>query len=151
MNTTNLTPSQVEAITSAILANKELSKRIASNKYYSVETFINDAKAYIAAITDGRMVNVIGSVAKSGMSRTIKFTSCEVGHNGKYYQRNYIQFFTALGYREARNGYGYFTIGGCGMDMIFHTNYTIIHRLFNLGFIDKQTCDYLAQQTPTTI
>ena len=151
MNTINTTPSQVEAITSAILANKELSKRIASNKYYSVETFINDAKAYISAITEGRMINVIGSVSKSGMSRTLKFTSCEVGNNGRYYQRNYMQFFSVLGYREARNGYGYFTVGGCGMDMIFHTNYTIINRLFNLGFIDKATCEHLAQQTPTTI
>jgi hypothetical protein len=151
MKTTNNTAAQVEALTQAITANKELSKRIASNKYYSVETFINDANAYISAITEGRMINVIGSVAKSGMSRSIKFTSCEVGNNGRYYQRNYIQFFSALGYREARNGYGYFTVGGCGMDMIFHTNYTIIHRLFNLGFIDKPTCEHLAQQTPTTI
>lgn len=151
MTTTKNTAAQVEALTQAITSNKELSKRIASNKYYSVETFINDANAYISSITEGRMINVIGSVAKSGMSRTLKFTSCEVGNNGKYHQRNYTQFFLALGYRESRNGYGYFTVGGCGMDMIFHTNYTIIHRLFNLGFIDKPTCEHLAQQTPTTI
>jgi hypothetical protein len=59
--------------------------------------------------------------------------------------------FTILGFTKSRSNDFYFSIGGCGMDMIFHTNYTIIHRLHRLGFINKKQCDFLAQQTPTTI
>ena len=47
--------------------------------------------------------------------------------------------------------YDYFTIGGCGMDMIFHTNYTIIHRLYKLGFMTKKECEKLCQMTPSII
>lgn len=34
-------------------------------------------------------------------------------------------------------------------DEFFNTNYTIIHRLHSLGFITKEECATLAQQTPT--
>jgi hypothetical protein len=97
------------------------------------------------------MLCVIKSVSKSGMSRVISFHSCEdyVGENRSCYTQ-YWAFFTALGYTESRNGNG-FTIGGCGMDMVFHTNYTIIHRLYSLDFITKQECDFMAQQTPTVL
>ena len=150
MTTTKNTAAQVEAIN----LSKDVLKGIAKNTYYSTESFIKDAHDYLNAIRENRMINVIGSVSSSGMSRTLKFTSCEHNPDNNsrpYYQRNYTAFFEALGYTEVKNAYGYFRVGGCGMDMIFHTNYTIIHRLFNMGFIDKQTCEQLAQQTPTTI
>ena len=143
---------KVEKITSAVRENKEISKYISSNNYYSVDNFISDAKRYIKAIKDKRMLCNIASVSSSGMSRNIKFLSCE--HNAKYktynYQ-NYWSFFKAMGYSEARNNRDCFSIGECGMDMIFHTNYTIIHRLFRLGFITKKECERLCQQTPTII
>ena len=132
--------------------NKELQKNISKLNYYTTENFINDAKAYIKAIKDGRMINVIGSVSNSGMSRTMKFTSCEKNTRQKrYYQRQYTCLFISLGYSEGRNKDGYFSIGGCGMDMVFSTNYNNIHRLQSLGFMSKKECAKLCQMTPNTI
>jgi hypothetical protein len=127
------------------IKDKEVLKAISKNEYYSQERFIEDAKAYIKAIKERRMLCVITNVSPSGMSRSLKFHSYE-----KSYYRQYWAFFKALGYREAKDRNA-FVINGCGMDMIFHTNYTIIHRLFRLGFITKVECDDLAQQTPTNL
>lgn len=132
--------------------NKEISKRINAMPYYDVERFVNDAEDYIKAIKEGRMINSIGHVSSSGMSRSIKFVSMEKSkHNKQFYVRNFFQLFKALGYTESRARDHYFTIGGCGMDMIFHTNYSIIHSLHRLGFINKEQCSKLAQMTPQTI
>lgn len=132
--------------------DKEISKRINAMPYYEVERFVNDAEDYIKAIKEGRMINSIGHVSSSGMSRSIKFVSMEKSkHNKQFYVRNFFQLFKALGYTESRAREHYFTIGGCGMDMIFHTNYSIIHRLHRLGFINKEQCSKLAQMTPQTI
>jgi len=127
--------------------SKEVQKEISKNEYYNEEQFLADAKDYIKAIKDGRMICNIDSVSNSGMSRVIRFLSCEKSKHGFYY-RNYYAFFKALGFSEVKNG---FRISGCGMDMIFHTNYTIIHRLHSMKFITKKTCDSLAQKTPTVI
>jgi hypothetical protein len=144
---------QIERIKENIMSDTSLVKDINNVPYYSVDTFMSDAEAYVKAVKENRMINVIGSVAKSGMSRTIKFTSCEryVSNDNEYYQRNYSCLFRALGYKESKNSYGYFTISGCGMDMIFHTNYSIMHSFCRYGFITKEECDKLAQRTPSTI
>lgn len=114
-----------------------------------IKNFISDAKNYIKAIKERRMFCVIHSVSKSGMTRTISFHSCEKSGNKKQYcYRQYYCFFKALGYSKVRDSY-FFRIHGCGMDMIFHTNYTIIHYLESLGFINKKQCEKLAQMTPT--
>jgi hypothetical protein len=98
------------------------------------------------------MINVIGKVSASGMSRTLKFTSCEHNKNtNSYYQRHYISLFEALGYKETKNDYGYFRVNGCGMDMIFNTNKNIIHDFKRIGLISEDECRKLAQLTPTTI
>jgi hypothetical protein len=143
---------QLTAITNSINLDKEILKNFKKLNYYNIENFISDAECYIKAIQERRMINVIGKVSASGMSRTIKFTSCESGNNkNNFYQRNYFCFFTSLGYTQSRSKDHYFTIGGCGMDMIFNTNYNIIHKLYKLGFISKENCATLAQQTPQTI
>jgi len=131
--------------------NKELLKAIAgtNNEYYNVEDFISDAKKYIKAIKEGRMICIIESVSSSGMSRVLKFNSCEKGTKTFSY-RSYSLLFKTLGYKQARNSWG-FTISGCGMDMIFHTNYTIIHQLHKYGLLNKKDCDKLAQMTPTCL
>lgn len=132
--------------------NKELIKSLNKVSYYDIERFVEDAKAYIKAIKDKRMINSIGSVSSSGMSRTIKFLSCEKSkYNKDHYYRNYFAFFKALGYSEANKNDHYFRINGCGMDMIFHTNYSIVHNLTRLGFLTKKECESLAQDTPQTI
>jgi hypothetical protein len=131
----------------------EIIKNIKKNACYSEEAFISDANAYINAIRENRMINVIGSVSASGMSRTLKFTSCEKATDGYYapfYQRNYFSLFQALGYNAVKSS-GYFRVHGCGMDMIFNTNYNIMHDFKRIGLISKEECEVLAQKTPNTI
>lgn len=135
-----------EKISSLIAANKELSKKIESNCYYSVDQFISDANRYIKAIEQGRMFCIIDSVSKSGMSRVLRFVEWSKGQKN-YNFMNFYAFFGALGFIESGDG---FRISGCGMDMVFHTNYSIIHKLHKLGFIDMKKRDVLAQRTPTT-
>lgn len=135
-----------------IEANKELQKAIRSNTYYSAEQFINDANRYIKAIRERRVICSIGRVSSSGMSRTIKFLAPEHNKQSKCYNYyNFFALFKTLGYSPENNRSDYFRIHGCGMDMIFYTNYSIIHDLHRLGFINKETCAKLAQMTPTTI
>lgn len=144
--------SKLEKITKAIEADKDLMKQINKAKYYEVEQFIKNAERYIKAIKDRRMICSIGSVSSSGMSRTMKFVAPERNQYSKDWQYlNFFQFFKVLGFTESRNKEHYFTIGGCGMDMVFHTNYTIIHRLYRLGFITKKECKKLEQQTPQVV
>jgi hypothetical protein len=142
----------IETIVKNISAEKWLIKNIANMHYYTVnDNFINDAISYIKAINDGRMICNIESVSRSGMSRKIKFMSCEKYKNrGGFSYRQYLGLFKALDFKEYQRT-GTFTINGCGMNMVFHTNYTIIHRLQRLGFISKKECERLCQLTPTII
>lgn len=143
-----------ERIALKIRADKEqmkLLEKMNRGRYcsYDAGNLIHDGKDFIEATKNGTLMCVIKSVSASGMSRVMNFNSCGKTKNGRYYYRQYWGLFKALGYTESRNGNG-FTIGGCGMNMVFHTHYTIIHRLHRFGFIDKKECDKLAQQTPTT-
>jgi hypothetical protein len=141
-----------ERIIKNIMADKDVMKQINQNTYYTTEQFHADCVRYIKAIKEGRVICSIKSVSSSGMSRTIKFMECGYNKFQKihgYY--NFYALFRTLGFTQARNSRDYFSIGGCGMDMIFHTNYTIIHKLHRLGFIDKKQCSSLAQDTPTVI
>lgn len=124
-------------------------------KEEQIQLFIKDAFAYIKAIKEGRMLCVIHSVSKSGMSRNISFHSFEFNKHrsrdyNKGYYRQYIRFFKALGYNEKQKT-GEFKVYGCGMNMVFHTNYCIIYKLYSLGFINKKECDRLAQETPVVL
>ncbi len=134
-----------------IEANKELMKAISKNNFLTPESFIENALIYIKAIKENRMICKIDSVSKSGMSRTLKFLSCEKNkhYNKTFYYRQYISFFEALGYTF--NDRDCFRINGCGMDMVFHTNYTIIHRLGRLGILNPKEVEILAQKTPSVI
>lgn len=130
--------------------NKAIQKNLLKLRYYTNENFVNDAKRYIKAIKQGRVINSIGSVSSSGMSRAMKFLECYKGKFG-YQYLNFYCLFVALGYTESKAKNHYFTISGCGMDMVFYTNYSIIHNLYNLGFINKKDCEKLSQMTPQTI
>ena len=117
----------------------------------SEECFIDNAKRYIKAIKEERMICSIGSVSQSGMSRTIKFVELAKSQGNKFHiMLNFFQLFEVLGYQKIKNS-DYFRIHGCGMDMIFNTNYNNIHHLHNLGFMTKKMCDSLAQKTPHVI
>jgi hypothetical protein len=141
---------KADKIKSNIEANIELNSAII--KQYSVETFISDAKRYLSAIKQGRMICNIESVSRSGMTRNIKFLECSKNTTIKEYRYlSFWSFFKCLGFVQSGKYKDLFRIGGCGMDMIFNTNYTIIHKLHRLGFINKKECDILAQKTPTVI
>jgi len=119
------------------------------NEYGSNEViqFIDSAKRYIKAIKENRMICLIDTVSASGMSRTMKFISCEKS-NKTFYYSNYYKMFKQLGYKPVNKNSNYFKIHGCGMDMVFATNYNIIHDFYRLGLITKKECDKLCQMTP---
>ena len=144
---------KLDLIEKKLEEDKELLKAIQALSFYSTDTFINDCLAYISAIKEGRMVCSIYSVSRSGMSRTIAFHAIQkLKRNPKTYRvRQFVCFFMALGYRHSRDDRFKFVIGGCGMDMIFHTNYTIINKLARLGFLSNKERDVLAQATPTVL
>ena len=111
----------------------------------SEEEFTDSVARYLKASKDNRIMCVINSVSKSGMSRQLRFI--EQPKNHVY---TFFMLFEVLGYKPVTDS-DYFRIGGCGMDMVFHTNYQIIHELCSLGFITKKTQDILAQNTPTIL
>ena len=116
-----------------------------------LNTFLDHANRYINAIKEKRMICSIGSVSRSGMSRTIKFL--EMAKNDtkdEHSLLNFYQFFDALGYTKIKDS-DYFRIGGCGMDMIFYTNYTIMHDLKRMGLVSEEDCRTLAQKTPSIV
>lgn len=127
----------------------ELEKRLKKIGLYSVEELTKDAVEYCNAIKEHRMVCVIHSVSSSGMNRNLSFMSCEKSNTpDRYYYRNYFQLFLALGHKRAkRDG---FIVNGCGMDMIFSTNYNIIKDLIYYNIISADL-DYLSQETPTNL
>ena len=125
-----------------ILKNIENDKEIKKIEYFD---FYDNAIRYIKAIKQGRMLCSINTVARSGMSRTLKFMEFE-----KSNVYNFHAFFRALGFNQVKDS-DYFRIHGCGMNMVFHTNYTIIHRLYRLGFLSYEECSNLAQLTPKCI
>ena len=135
-----------------ILANiqndKEIQKGISKLRNFSNEDFLEHAKDYIKAIKQNRMFCVIDSVSNSGMSRNIHFHSANKEKN-RFYFRQYWALFTALGYSKG-NTNNNFRISGCGMDMIFATNYNNIHKFKNLGILTDSECRKLCQMTPTT-
>ena len=121
-----------------------------NNEYYTVDQFISDAKRYIKAIKEGRIIVDIVSVSSSGMSRKMKFLECAKNKNSNTYRYlNFYGLFSCLGFSFGNRDN--FQVSGCGMGMVFYTNYSNIHDLHRLGFITKKTCDSLSQNTPTVI
>lgn len=136
-----------------IILSNEVKKVITKNEYYSEDNFIKDAQNWIKAIKEGRIICSVVSVSSSGMTRQLKFLSCESSNykdDEKYYFRQYNTMLQSLGFRYNKNKYC-ISVSGCGMDMIFHTNYTIIHQLKRMGFINDVECSTLSQMTPTNM
>lgn len=135
---------------SILITDKTILKQIEKIAYYDVENFLRDAEAYIQAIKEGRMLCIIHSVSNSGMSRNLSFHSCEISKERAYY-RQYYCLFVSLSYKEARGEKKGFTINGCGMDMVFHTNNSIISSFERIGIISKEESETLRQQTPVVL
>ena len=131
-----------------VKSNKELQRNLKKLYSFDSEDFIRNSERYIKACEENRMFCVIHSVSKSGMSRKLSFYESTFSKEGKGVFLNFTALFIALGYSD-RNRDGKFTINGCGIDMVFHTNYSIIHSLYNLGMITNEECYTLSQNTPT--
>lgn len=140
-----------ETILKNLESNKEIQKAINKISFFNNEDFINHAKRYIQAIKEGRMMCKIQPVSKSGMSRNMRFFEINGSKKDGFRTYNFWSLFRALGYTDSRNSRDTFLISGCGMDMVFHTNYSIIHRLGSLGFLTKKEVDKLAQRTPHVV
>lgn len=130
-----------------ITLSKEILKAIAKNEYYSQDQFINDCEKYIQAIRDGRVIVSIVSVSKSGMSRKMKFLAFEKGIERGYY-RQFNSMFEVLGWKIKDYC---LNVSGCGMDMVFHVNYSVMHDFRRMGLLSNEDCANLAQQTPTNM
>lgn len=123
---------------------KEMIERLESNKYYSKEDFINDCKTYIKALKSGRLQYRVTSVSKSGMSRDILISSFE-GSMTKGYYRNYTSMLEILGFNFTSKYSSEIRVKGCGMNMLFDTNYNIIHTFKYVNLINKKQCETLSQ------
>lgn len=123
---------------------KEILNNLKKESYYSEADFIKDVKCYIAAVKSGRILYTVTHVSASGMSRKINIKSFE-GKISKGFYRNYYGMLKAMGYKFSANDYD-ITVGGCGMNMLFQTNYNIMRGFYHMGFITKKTCDILAQK-----
>ena len=132
-----------------IAADSELQRNVKSIGLTN-DMILDNLNCYIKAIRDGRMCCVIDKVSKSGMSRTLKFMECNGNPKDGYRYYNFYTVFNMMGFTKVNNS-DYFRVNGGGMDMVFDTNYRIIHRLHRLGFIDKKECDKLAQLTPSKL
>jgi hypothetical protein len=128
---------RIDCIKQAIKADEQLVKAIDKVRFYDVDMFISDADEYINAIRH------------KGMTRNISFHSVSK-YQSDYHFRQYYALFLSLGYTLSSKSRNSFKIYGCGMDMIFDTNYSIIRNLHALGFISDSDCNVLCQMTPIT-
>ena len=138
---------KVERITKNIENNKELLKGL-KKVDMPIERFIDDAQTYLRAVKERRISYTVDTVSKSGMSRTLLITSCERWRwDGKirYYYRQYNTMLQALGYSVKRGYRDSIKVSGCGMNMLFATNYNIVWSLHRLGFISRKQCNVLCQ------
>ena len=128
-----------------ITITKEIQKKIDNREYYNTELFIKDCKQYIKAVESGRILYRVTHVSQSGMSRNISITSYE-GTMSKGYYSSYYYMLEMLGFKFANKHSNDIKVSGCGMDMLFATNYDIINELFHMGFMSMAKCNTLAQR-----
>ena len=127
-----------------IKLTNEMIKRLESNEYYSKEDFTNDCKTYIKALKSGRLQYRVTNISKSGLSRDILISSFE-GNMNKGYYRNYTNMLETLGFNFVSKYSSDIRVKGCGMNMLFATNYNIIHTFKNINLINKKQCEILAR------
>jgi len=128
-----------------ITLSNEIKNNLKKEEYYTEDQFVSDVKTYINAVKSGRILYTVTHVSSSGMSRNINIKSFE-GSMSKGHYRNYFTMLRVMGYKSADKYSSNIRVGGCGMNMLFATNYNIIHSFYRMGFINKATCDVLAQR-----
>lgn len=136
---------KIERIKKNIEANKSIMKALKADEYYSVDRLISDIQCYINAVKTGRILYTVMSVANSGMSRCVSIKSCEKS-GSRFYYRQYNCMLKALGYSIKRGYEDTVRVNGCGMNMLFATNYNLMHTFKRLGFISDKVCAELCQR-----
>lgn len=138
---------KIERIAKKIENDKELMRALKKIDL-SVERFIGDLQTYLKAVAERRIHYSVDTVSRSGMSRTLIIISCERSrYNGKlqHYYRQYNAMLAALGYSVKRGYTDSIRVYGCGMNMLFATNYNICRFACRLGFISRKKCRILEQ------
>lgn len=124
---------------------KEMIKRLSKEEYYTQEDFTKDIQTYIKALREGRLQYLVMNVSNSGMNRNILVQSCEQNkNNNNFYYRQYSKMFEILGYKLDKNFN--IKVSGCGMNMLFATNYNLIRTFKNMNIITAEDCEMLAQK-----
>ena len=128
-----------------ITLSKEIEKRLSKEEYYTKEMLLNDIQDYIKALKEGRLQYLVMSVSQSGMSRNILIQSCEQNKtNNNFYFRQYSRMFEMLNYKLDKD-YN-IRVSGCGMNMLFATNYYLIQTFKSMNIISDSEADILAQK-----
>ena len=128
-----------------ITLSKEIEKRLSKEEYYSKEMLFDDIQTYIKALKEGRLQYMVMNVSSNGMNRNILVQSCEQNKtSNNFYFRQYSRMFEMLGYKLNKD-YNV-KVSGCGMNMLFATNYNLIHTFKNMNIISDLECEILAQK-----
>ena len=128
-----------------ITLSKEIEKRLSKEEYYSKDLLLRDIQDYIKALKEGRLQYLVISVSPNGMSRNILIQSCEQNKtNINFYFRQFTRMFEMLGYKLNKDYY--LKVSGCGMNMLFATNYYLIQTFKSLNIITELECEILAQK-----
>ena len=128
-----------------ITLSKDIEKRLSKEEYYTKEMLLDDIQDYIKALKEGRLQYLVMSVSQSGMNRNILIQSCEQNKsNNNFYFRQYSRMFEMLNYKLDKN-YN-IRVSGCGMNMLFATNYYLIHTFKSMNIISDAEAEILAQK-----
>ena len=123
-------------------------QKLIETNYCTIDEFVADASRYIAAVADGRLICANLVASKSGMSRS--FSLVELTKQTKGVRSHLCSFYSllnTLGYSIDSRTHA-IRVRGCGMNMIWHTNYDIIRQLASMGLMNKTKAGRLSQLTP---
>jgi hypothetical protein len=128
--------------------NPAMQKAIAAAYTYSdnpIDDFKQDARAYLKALKEGRVLYNVEHVSASGMTRFISVKACEkVKGENRYIYRTFHSLLVATGHQYSRKYKGYSAIG-CGMNMVFAMNYYLVRELNGLGLVKPSDLKTLEQ------
>lgn len=117
-----------------------------SNPYYDAKDFIRDVENYIRSIQNRTLLCNIYSVSKSGMTRWMRFSYVHKDGRGISFVSLMME---TLGWTQNRDLCS--KVSGCGMDMVFHCNYTTVWRIHSLGLITRKAAGKLSQMNPQLV
>ena len=128
-----------------ITLSKETEKRLSKEEYYTKEMLLDDIQDYIKALKEGRLQYLVMNVSSNGMNRNILIQSCEQNKtNNNFYFRQYSRMFEMLNYKLDKD-YN-IRVSGCGMNMLFGTNYYLIQTFKSMNIISESEANILAQK-----